>query len=244
MVTTGLFLSLFICFNLFAQVDTRQVAIESKDKFVLKAMYYASGKEGPGILLLHQCDRRGKLTGYEELAVKLASAGFNVLVPDSRGYGESRNERYHDFHSQMSLIEPIVPADMEAIYQFLSAHNDIDKTRIGLVGASCGARNAIRLAAEHPEIRTLVLISGAFNTGGPIAKGYDKLTDLPVLSIYSEEDRYGTPAAMRHTFENSRNDSSKLLVYKGDKHGTPLFVHDTNLEQEILMWFLTHLQPK
>jgi len=242
MKVTGFILFLIFPLNLFAQVGTKQVTIESADKFLLKARYYSSGKAGPGILLLHQCDRRGPLTGYEQLAETLAREGFNVLVPDSRGFGESKNERYQDFHSQMSLIEPKVPQDIEALYTFLSSRKEVDQPKIGLAGASCGVRQAIRLAVNRPEIRTLVFISGAYSVTGPIAEDYNKLTNVPVLSMYSEQDRFGTPAAMRDSFERSRNEYSKLLIYKGNRHGTPLFAQDVNLEQQILRWFVTHLR--
>lgn len=238
------FIFMIISLNLFAQIDVSKVTIESEDQFKLSAQYYSSGKTGPGILLFHQCNRRGPLTGYEQLAEMLAKAGYNVLVPDGRGFGESRNEQYRDFHSQMSLIEPRVPQDIEAFYKFLSSRKAVDSTRIGLAGASCGARKAIRLAAAHPEIRTMVLISGAFNTAGPLAKTYQQRAEMPVLSIFSENDRYGTPAAMQFAFQSSKNENSKLLVYKGDKHGTPLFEQDRQLEQEVLAWYIAHLQSK
>ncbi len=242
MKVTGFILFLLFPPNLFAQVETKQVTIESADRFPLKAKYHSSGKTGPGILLLHQCDRVGPLTGYEQLAERLAREGFNVLVPDSRGFGESRNEQYQDFHSQMSLIEPKVPQDIEALYKFLSSRKEVDKTRIGLAGASCGVRRAIRLAANRPEIRALIFISGAYSVTGPIAEDFNNLTNVPVLSMYSEQDRFGVPPAMRDSFAKSKNESSKLLIYKGNRHGTPLLAQDVNLEQEIVRWFLTHLR--
>jgi dienelactone hydrolase len=191
---------------------------------------------------LHQCDRRGPLTGYEQLAERLARAGFNVLVPDGRGFGDSRNEQYQDFHSQMSLTEPKVPQDVEAVYKFLSSRKEVDKTKIGLAGASCGVRQAIRLAATRPEIRALVFISGAYSLTGPIAEDYNKLTNIPVLNMYGEQDKFGAPAAMKDSFERSKNEYSKLLIFKGNRHGTPLFAQDVNLEQEIVAWFVTHLR--
>ena len=45
----------------------RTVQVISRDGFALSAEYYAPAQPGPGILLLHQCDRRGPMTGYEAL---------------------------------------------------------------------------------------------------------------------------------------------------------------------------------
>ena len=76
-----------------AEVQAQQaVKITSPDGFPLNAMYYASETSGPGVLLLHQCDRRGSLTGFETLAEELVARGFHVLIPDYRTYGESVND--------------------------------------------------------------------------------------------------------------------------------------------------------
>jgi hypothetical protein len=59
-------------------------------------------------------------------------------------------------------------------------------------------------------------------------------THLPVLCIYSEDDRYRTPESMRAAFAKSKNQYGKIVAYKGNLHGTPLFAHDRNLENEIV----------
>jgi len=235
------FFALFIPLTLFAQVEIKTVSFSSTDGFLLKAKYYSAGKIGSGILLLHQCDRRGKLTGYETLAKVLSENGFHVLVPDSRGFGESRDEQYRDFHSQMNLIEPKVFQDAEAAFSFLIQQENVNRNKIGVAAASCGVRKAIRLASDHKEIKTMVFISGAFGLSGPFAQNFKQLDAVSILSLYSENDRYGTPAAMRYSFENSKSERSKLLAYKGDKHGTPLLSQDKNLVPEISIWFSTFL---
>lgn len=220
----------------------RAVSITSKDGFVLKGHFYSANNAGPGILLLHQCNRRGPLTGYENLAASLANAGFHVLMLDSRGFGASVNAQYRNFHAQMDLIEQHVPDDVEAAYRFLTAQSGLDKQKIGVVGASCGTSLAMQLAKRHAEIRALVFLSGSYLGMAEIEADYEALTHLPVLCIYSEEDRYCTPESMRAAFTNSKNKDSKIVAYKGNLHGAPLFAHDKNLEDEIVKWFAAQLK--
>ncbi len=65
----------------------RVVEIKAPDGIILKATYFAAGKPGPGVLLLHQCNRQRKV--WDDLAGRLAASGVNVLTMDFRGFGES-----------------------------------------------------------------------------------------------------------------------------------------------------------
>ena len=225
-----------------AQQQEQVVQITSADGFALTGYYFAAAQPGPGILLVHQCNRRGARTGYEDLAPRLAAAGMHVLLLDSRGFGKSRDEQYRDYHAQADLIDTKVPQDVEAAYQFLVSRRGVDQNNIGVVGASCGTWQAIPLARDHAEIRTLVFISGSYLGLDAVERAYETLLDRPILAVYSEDDRYGTPASMRAAFAQSLHPASKLIVYKGDIHGTPLFASDSDLEREIVAWFSTHLR--
>ncbi len=225
----------------FAQIQEKNIRITSDDRFVLSGRYYTPNQPGPGILLLHQCNRKGPLTGYEGLAPLLAEEGFHVLMLDSRGFGNSRDKQYRDYHTQMELIDTKVRQDVEAAYQFLISQKGVDKNIVGVAGASCGTPQAISLAKNHPEIRTLVFISGSYMGLEGVESDYETLTDRPSLAIYSEEDRYNTPESMQTAFAKSNHKSSKLIVYKGNVHGTPLFERDKDLEREIAIWFIAHL---
>jgi alpha-beta hydrolase superfamily lysophospholipase len=65
----------------------RVLDLKVSDGIVLKATYFAAAKSGPGVLLLHQCNRQRKV--WDDLAGQLAAAGINVLALDLRGFGES-----------------------------------------------------------------------------------------------------------------------------------------------------------
>ena len=65
----------------------RVIDLKASDGTILKATYFAAVKSGPGVLLLHQCNRQRKV--WDDLAGQLATAGINVLTFDLRGFGES-----------------------------------------------------------------------------------------------------------------------------------------------------------
>src|ERR1700747_38841 len=69
----------------------RIVELTAADGTKLKASYFAAAKPGPGVLLLHQCNRDRKV--WEPLAQQLSAAGINALTLDLRGFGESDGVR-------------------------------------------------------------------------------------------------------------------------------------------------------
>src|ERR1700723_1617266 len=69
----------------------RIVDLTASDGTKLKASYFAA-KPGPGVLLLHQCNRQRKV--WDDLAQQLSTAGINVLTLDYRGFGESAGDRF------------------------------------------------------------------------------------------------------------------------------------------------------
>ena len=235
--------TLFLISTLVAwgQIKKNEVKITSADGFKLTGYYYSPEQPGPAILLLHQCNLKTPITGYEDIAPLLAKEGFHVLLLDSRGFGKSRDSQYKNYHDKMDIIDTKVNDDVEAAYQFLISQNGVKKSRIGIVGASCGTYQAISLAKNHPDILTLVFISGSYLDLENVVQDYEEISDRPILAIYSEEDRYRTPESMRTAFAKSRNKASKLITYKGNLHGTPLFEHDSDLEHKVVKWFKTHL---
>lgn len=232
-----------------SESEVRDIQFKSQDGFVISGRFHPAAQQGPGILLLHQCDRKTKApTGYERLGAMLAKDGLNALEIDLRGYGKSTSEKYNvedwreaspDDEQALSYwrrVHPLFGADVEAAYQFLTSQPEVVKESVGVVGASCGARHAINLAAKHVEVGTLVLISGAI--GKRSASNYQKLLGLPVLCVVSDEDPVGQTIirSMQDAFAQSQNRATRLVVYKAPYHGTPLFDHDDNLESQIVRW--------
>jgi hypothetical protein len=56
----------------------RIVDLRASDAVTLKASYFAAGKRGPGVLLLHQVNR--DRTAWDDVARHLAAAGVNTTT--------------------------------------------------------------------------------------------------------------------------------------------------------------------
>src|SRR5271169_5712734 len=67
--------------------EPRVIDLKASDGTILKATYFAAAKSGPGVLLLHQCNRQRKV--WDDLGGQLATAGIVFFTFDLRGFGES-----------------------------------------------------------------------------------------------------------------------------------------------------------
>ena len=211
--------------------EKKDVDIKAPDGMTLKGTYFSSGKPGPAILLLHQCnmDRHA----WDGLAQNLANDGFHVLTIDFRGYGESINESYNNPTQGRAAMNEKWPGDVDAAYEFLLKQKGVETSRVAAGGASCGVTQAADLAERHHEIRALVLLSGSTSEQ---AKAYIAATpSLGVFGAASEGDT-GAAKGIKEAVGVSKNPRSTPRIFPGAEHGVPMFAKHPDLEPAIAGW--------
>ena len=213
------------------------VDLKAPDGTSLKASYYAAAKPGPGIVLLHACNR--DRSSWAHLATEAATRGFHVIALDFRGYGQSGGQRFDDPQQQQWISEKLWPGDVDAAFTWLTSQAGVDKTRIGAAGASCGVNQSVQLASRHPEVRTVVLLSGGVSPAGRTV--LKNSPSLPVFAAASTGDG-GVVTGMRWALGWSRNPANKFVEYKAAGHGTDMFAKEKALEPLILDWFDKNLR--
>lgn len=219
-----------------AYAEQRQVSVSAGDGFSLQGNYYSAEKGGPGILLLHQCNADRRI--YEQLATMLNVAGYNVLTIDWRGFGGSKAGQFTDYSAQRQTITPLMPGDVDAALTFLTSQPTVISRALGVVGGSCGVNQAIKASQRHPEIRTLVLLSGSTDTEG---EAYiKKSATLPIFGAASEEDR-DAAAAIKKIVGLSTHRDSRVEMFKDAGHAASMFAKQPDLEADIVIWFRANL---
>jgi dienelactone hydrolase len=172
------------------------------------------------------------------LATAAAARGIHVLAMDFRGYGQSGGTRGDDPQQVQWIADREWPGDIDTAYAWLTAQAGVDKTRMAATGASCGANQAVQLARRHPEVRTVVLLSGAI-----APNGRDFIRDsawLPIFGAASHGDG-GAVETLRWAMGWSRNPSNKFVEYQAAGHGTDMFAVEKELQPQVLTWLGTHL---
>ena len=212
--------------------EKKDVTITAADGFALKGTLYSAGKIGPGILLLHQCNADRQI--YDTLGTMISAAGYNALTLDFRGFGGSKNAQYPDLASARDKM----PADVDAAFQFLTTQGLVNKTVLGVIGGSCGVNQAIQAARRHPEVKTLVLLSGG--TDGDGETFIKNAAKMPIFGAASEEDT-NAAASIKKIVGLSTNRDSQITMLKGAGHAASMFEKEPDLQADIVIWFRTNL---
>ena len=228
LLTLTLAHTLCACARSYQKDPAHDIDISASDGHVLKGSYVPSGKPGPAILLIHQCnmDRHA----WDTLTPDLTAAGIHVVTFDQRGFGETGGpadqEKTHD--------------DVEAAYAFLASRDGVDKNRVAAGGASCGVLYSSRLASRHPEIKALVLMYGW--TDDP-ARAF--FTATPSLAVFGTASDYRSDAAdIRQAVAASRHPQSIARIFPGSAHGVPLFDAHPDLKPAIIKWLQSQLASR
>ena len=141
----------------------------------------ARSASAPAIVAWHGHNEEGKeaLTSQGEAsyhragAVDLAKAGYIVLAPDIRGFGETRSPgsargkgtwKDHRLMSRIWLLHDqpalgIFLADADKAVEVLKRLPEVDANRIGMTGISLGGQITLYAAATNPDVRVAVVQS-------------------------------------------------------------------------------------
>jgi pimeloyl-ACP methyl ester carboxylesterase len=151
----------------------------------------------PAVLFVH--GQKSSQRGYEDRAV-LASRDLDAvcLTFDLSGHGDDASN--YDKYSVFDHLQDVIAA-----FDYLVGHKDVDRTRVGVCGASYGAYLAALLTARR-DIKRLILRApslatdlgfpdreGPSSVPGQVPDGFDSLKILAqypgeALIIESERD--------------------------------------------------------
>jgi dienelactone hydrolase len=125
----------------------------------------ARDERGPGTLVFGGADAVAEEM-YFFLGRALAERGFTVLAFDGPGQGEALRRGIH--------ARPDWEVAATAAYEVLAAREDVDGTRIGLVGQSLGGLYATRAAAFEPRLHAVVVWGALYDLCATVKEHVDR----------------------------------------------------------------------
>jgi len=228
--------------------DAAEITLTTKEGFELKTDYFMpQSATNRAVILLHQCN--SDRTMYDDIAHELSLKGIHALSLDFRWFGESVSGKTDikelaklpaaQRKNPWAMIMEHWPEDVQLAFDFLrnkvGANGDI-----GVVGASCGGRQA-KILVENNPIKAISFFSSAVvhNDKDAVTSYKASLAKIPTLFISAEQD--GTFNGTQKGFSLNEDLNSKFISYKGDEHGHPLLEQDKNLANTMANWFDANL---
>lgn len=236
----------------------QDVTFRSSDGTLLRGWFIPAqsvADETPATIF-HVHGNAGNLNDHLWFVEYLANKGFNLLLFDYRGYGESEGKA----RRRQRLLD-----DAHAALDALLSRPDVDPSRIGLYGQSLGGAIGLNLMAARPEIRAAVFESpfaswrdeAAEAIGGCppglLARGaawllipdshrpLDAAIQIhrPMLFVHGDADRIIDDSHSRRLYDaaaKAGNRSVRLIVYPGGEHNSLRDSHP-ELEGEVVGFF-------
>jgi carboxymethylenebutenolidase len=144
---------------------TEEVAVPLPTGEELPALYAhpAAGPDGdpapqagrPAVLIVH--DIYGRTPFYEDLAARLADAGFHALLPDGFFRQGPLPQRTQEavYARRVQLDDLRALADYSAALDWLRARPEVAGARTGTIGFCMGGTMVLNLAAERGDLVTV-----------------------------------------------------------------------------------------
>jgi dienelactone hydrolase len=219
--------------------EPQRVSIESPDKTIIVGSFYESPKpNSSAILLLHQwqSDRHS----FDDFAKRMQAKGFNVLAIDGRGFGESvktADGKAVGPERADAAVKAML-GDVGAAIEYLAKAKSVDPDRIGIVGASYGSSLAVIYAADHPNIKSVALLSPGLNYFGNMQTepAVEKYGNRPLFAVAAVDDSVSADAVTKLGSAKgppSGGIKSHFAVVMGGEHGTSLLNSDAQVEKDL-----------
>lgn len=209
--------------------------IKTKDgKKIAYNLFEISESKG-AVLLIHMMPAVKE--SWNEFAAELLDAGYESLVIDLRGHGESEGGptgylNFTDAEHQAGIL------DVEAGVDFLKTRG-FRPEKIFLIGASIGANLSLQYLAEHPEIKKAVLLSAGLNYRGVATEPLVKVLKpgQQVFMISAKDDGKAETNAVQNQklYEAVPAGVKKeIKIYETGGHGTDIFRKQPDLADLII----------
>ncbi|MFH1655244.1 MAG: alpha/beta hydrolase [Candidatus Omnitrophota bacterium] len=195
-------------------MEFEDVEFLTQDNFILKGWLISNDMASPTIIICH-----GFGTNRSDVLVLadfLFDAGYNILLFDFRGHGESQGW-YTSFGYQEKR-------DLQAAVDFLRDSQGLERKEFGVIGVSMGGSIAILVAAEDQDIKAVVADSSYVDLDRSIIRHTRFMLKVPFsgflgrLAILSYRLRFFTDSSkISPVKEISQISSRPVMIISGTK---------------------------
>ena len=213
-----------------------KIFLTTKDNVKIAANLYEVENPIGWLVLVHMMPATKE--SFNDLAQRLQNLGYESIAIDLRGHGESDKGpngflKFSDSEHQKSIL------DLEAAVDYLIKNRKATPDKISFIGASIGANLSLQYISEHPEFKTVVLLSPGLNYRGiktePLVKNLK--TGQKVFFVSAADD----PNSKNNAEENQRlhdlvpnGVEKRIKIYERGGHGTDILKNQLELTSLII----------
>ena len=209
------------------------VHFRTEDQIWIAADLHRVGENAPTVICLPMY--RNVRSSYEPLLKPLADKGFNVLVLDLRGHGESTPALKPKVESRDPELFTAMHKDVAAAVAYL-VDKGYDTSRIGIVGASVGCSVAVDYAVRHPgDVRAVALLTPGANYLGVPTLEHLKAWPGTASFLFSSFEEKATTEPVMEALKPFAAANHVYFELEGI-HGTRMFGKVEGIEQLIANW--------
>ncbi len=191
-----------------------------------RSMPKVKGKR-PAIIFLHE--RYGVQQHTKDLTYKLAQAGYVGLAPDLVWRFTGDRKALERGEERVELKDDEVIQDLGESVDYLKKLQEVDSSRIGIVGVCQTGRSSLLFAAHRLDISCCVVVYGAVGTREwepneyrpePISSLVERLS-CPLLGIFGEADHIisvDDVLRFRSLLEQFKK-THQIRIYRDAPHG-------------------------
>lgn len=146
----------------------KSITIDNKEYMIPAVFSYAEENERmPAIILCHGTGSQKNEVGglFVEMSKRLLNIGIASIRLDYAGCGDSKAHQ-----TELNFCGEV--NDTKKAYQYLCAQDFIDRSSIGILGFSQGARVMAELLKDVPSIKFAISWSGACHDGMGVFSGW------------------------------------------------------------------------
>ena len=251
-------------------VTFEDAQFSSSDGIKLKGWFIKGNGKGrvPTVIICHGLG--ANRSDFTELAAGLSRNGYNTLLFDFRGHGESERKA-----SSFGYLEQ---RDLLGAIRYVKERKDVDAEEIAVYGFSMGGAVAILTAAETSDIKGVIadssfttlreqverLFSGSFLPSSiflrPITWMYelyfrldagkvapiDRIHDISPRGVMiiggGEDEQMPSSDAMR--LFAAAGEPKELWLIPGAVHGGTVYMVGDEYRKRVLRFLDSHLKPK
>jgi dienelactone hydrolase len=217
-----------------AAQEGQKVTIKAEDGTDIVGLFYPAAAKGPAVLLLHDAVSTKKQ--WLPYVPAFTSEGYNVLVVDLRGFGETKSGKAGP---KSDLPDKDIVTEMTWLRQQAS----VDADAVAVMGARYGANFAIRGCALDELCHAVVALTPSTDFFGITTEDAIKsmTKDKAVFLIASQFGENGgkTLKALEADISSQVNLMTRMYGL-GFGFGSSMFDDDPTLMPMVLLWLKSY----